>query len=84
MKYRSKMLMYLTMSVVITFLDSPQGISSVYFISNIKNPVNKKNYNERTYYLEILKNMNIVKINLLKVIYTIGKEINMAEIIGKF
>jgi len=78
------MLMYLTMSVVITFLDPPQGISSVYFISNIKNPVNKKNYNERTYYLEILKNMNIVEISLLKVIYTIGKEINMAEIIGKF
>ncbi|GAI24467.1 unnamed protein product [marine sediment metagenome] len=78
------MLMYLTMSVVITFLVPPQGISSVYFISNIKNPVNKKNYNERTYYLEILKNMNIVEINLLKVLYTIGKEINMAEIIGKF
>jgi len=72
------------MSMVITFLGPPQGISSVYFISNIKNPVNKKNYNERTYYLEILKNMNIVEINLLKVIYTIGKEINMAEIIGKF
>ena len=36
----SKMLMCLTMSVVITFLDPPQGISSVYFISNIKNPVN--------------------------------------------
>ena len=55
-----------------------------YFINNIKNPVNKENYNERAYYLEILNNMSIAEINLLRLLYTAEGAMNMEEIVKEF